>query len=173
MALRAGRLASAGLALTALAAAGCSSSPSNNSGSTPHPSSPTSSGAAGTTLKTAKISGKTVLTNAKGFTLYSFAPDTSTTSRCNGNCATAWPPVKGPGTAGAGVTGKITEIKRSDGRMQAVYNGRPLYTFTGDTAPGQANGNGSTAFGGLWRVVPATGTAVPTAGSSSSGGGGY
>ena len=47
------------------------------------------------TLKTAKIGGVTVLTNAKGFTLYSFAPDTSTKSACNGACATDWPPVKG------------------------------------------------------------------------------
>jgi predicted lipoprotein with Yx(FWY)xxD motif len=121
-------------------------------------------------LKTTKINGVTVLTSAKGFTVYSFAPDTKTTSKCNGACAQAWPPVKGPATAGSGVTGKLGTIKRSDGSTQVTYNGHPLYTFTGDTAPGQANGNGTTAFGGLWRDVTPSGKPAPT---STSGGGGY
>src|SRR5262252_4406604 len=44
-----------------------------------------------------------------------------------------WPPVKAPATAGTGVTGKLGTIKRSDGSMQATYNGHPLYTYSGDT----------------------------------------
>ena len=63
------------------------------------PSSPTPAAAAAAGLKTAKVGGVTVLTNAKGFTLYSFAPDTATKSACNGACATSWPPVKAPATA--------------------------------------------------------------------------
>jgi len=114
----------------------------------------------------------TVLTNAKGFTLYSFAPDTSTTSKCNGACATNWPPVK-PGTASA-AKGVFATIKRSDGTTQLVFNGHPLYTFTGDTAPGTASGNGVNAFGGLWHEVPASGAAAPAGGTSpTSGGGAY
>jgi predicted lipoprotein with Yx(FWY)xxD motif len=128
------------------------------------------SASSGTTLKTTKIHGVTVLTNAKGFTVYSFAPDNSTTSKCNGACAQAWPPVKGPAKAGPGVTGKLATLKRSDGSIQATYNGHPLYTFTADTAPGQANGNGSTAFGGVWKEITPTGKAAPT---STSSGGGY
>ena len=69
-----------------------------------------------------------MLTNAKGLTLYSFAPDTMTTSHCNGACAQLWPPVRGPVTAGPGVTWKLGTIKRSDGAIQATYNGHPLYT---------------------------------------------
>ena len=84
-------------------------------------------------LKTAKVGGVTVLTNAKGFTLYSFAPDTSTTSKCNGTCAQSWPPVK-PGTA-SGVKGAFGTIKRSDGSAQLTFHGHPLYTFVGDTVP--------------------------------------
>jgi predicted lipoprotein with Yx(FWY)xxD motif len=121
------------------------------------------------TLKTTKIHGVTVLTNAKGFTVYSFAPDTKTASKCNGACAQAWPPVKGPATAGPGVTGKLATIKRSDGSTQATYNGHPLYTFTADTAPGQANGNGSNAFGGVWKEVTPSGKAAPASTSSGSG----
>ena len=93
--------------------------------------------ASSSALKTTKIGGATVLTNAKGFTLYWFAPDTPTTSKCNGSCAAYWPPVKGPATAGAGVTGKLATITRSDGSMQATYNGHPLYTYVADSAPGR------------------------------------
>jgi predicted lipoprotein with Yx(FWY)xxD motif len=160
----------AGLASLALIAAACgSSAPSSSPGAG-------SSSSAGTTssssaLKTAKIGGATVLTNAKGFTLYSFAPDTSTTSKCNGSCIHYWPPVKGPATAGPGVTGKLTVITRSDGSKQAAYNGHPLYTYVGDTAPGQDKGNNLNLSGGVWHVITVSGSAAPA--SSSSGGGGY
>jgi predicted lipoprotein with Yx(FWY)xxD motif len=65
--------------------------------------------------------------------------------------------VAGPATAGAGVTGKLGTIKRSDGSTQATYNGHPLYTYVGDSAPGQAKGNGLNLSGGLWHEVPASG----------------
>jgi predicted lipoprotein with Yx(FWY)xxD motif len=123
-------------------------------------------------LKTAKIGGATVLTNAKGFTVYWFAPDTATMSNCNGACAQSWPPVKGPTTA-PGVKGKFGTIKRADGSVQATYNGHPLYTYVGDTAPGQATGNGLNAFGGLWREVSTSRASSHTGGSSSGSGGGY
>jgi predicted lipoprotein with Yx(FWY)xxD motif len=122
------------------------------------------------------IGGATVVTNAKGFTVYSFGPDTATKSNCNGSCATYWPPVKGPVTAGAGVTGKIGTITRSDGSTQATYNGHPLYTYISDTAPGQAKGNGLNLSGGLWKEIPASGAAAPASSapaSTSGGGGGY
>ena len=112
--------------------------------------------AAAGSLKTAKIGGATVLTSAKGFTLYSFAPDTSTTSKCNGACAQNWPPVEGPATA-SGVKGTFGTIKRSDGSVQATFDGHPLYAFVGDTAPGQAKGNGLNAAGGLWHEVTTSG----------------
>jgi len=168
--------AAAGLA----ALAACSSSSSSSSSapsSAPATSAPATgasatgsaaaaaSGAAAATtagLKTASIGGVTVLTNAKGFTLYSFAPDTATKSACNGACATAWPPQTASGT----VTSPYTTIKRSDGSTQLVFHGHPLYTFTGDTAPGTASGNGVNAFGGLWHEVPASGAAAPAGGTS-------
>ncbi len=71
----------------------------------------------------------TVLTNAGGFTLYSFAPDTPSRSNCHGTCAGYWPPVTGTPAAGPGVTGKLGTIKRSDGATQATYNVIP-YTPT-------------------------------------------
>jgi predicted lipoprotein with Yx(FWY)xxD motif len=155
-------------ALVACSSAGAS--PSSSGGSTSSPAA-----AAAGTVKTATIAGMTVLTNSKGFTLYSFAPDTPTKSNCNGTCAQNWPPVTGPVTA-AGVTGTFGTIKRSDGSVQATFDGHPLYTFVGDTAPGQAKGNGLNASGGLWHEVTTAGTAAsaPAGGSSSgSGGSGY
>jgi hypothetical protein len=58
--------------------------------------------------------------------------------------------------------------------VQATYNGHPLYTYKGDTAPGQAKGNGLNIQGGLWHEVTVSGAAAPApSGSASAGGGGY
>jgi predicted lipoprotein with Yx(FWY)xxD motif len=155
-------LPAAAAVVAACSSSGTPSGTSSSGGSSAHVA------AAAVGLKTANIGGVTVLTNDKGFTLYSFAPDTSTASKCNGTCAQSWPPVK-PGTASA-VKGAFGTIKRSDGSAQLTFHGRPLYTFVGDTAPGQAKGNGINAFGGLWHEAPASGGAAP-AGTASSGGG--
>ena len=111
---------------------------------------------AGTSLKTTTIGGTTVLTNAKGLTLYSFAPDTPASSKCYGSCAVYWPPVTGTTAAGRGLPGKVTTITRTDGSHQLTYNGHPLYTYIGDTAPGQARGDNLNLNGGLWHEVPAS-----------------
>jgi predicted lipoprotein with Yx(FWY)xxD motif len=108
----------------------------------------------GTVLKTTTIGGTTVLTNAKGFTLYSFAPDTPAASKCYGSCAVYWPPVTGTPAASPGVPGRIGTIKRTDGSEQLTYNGHPLYTYIADTAPGQARGNNIDLNGGVWHEVP-------------------
>jgi predicted lipoprotein with Yx(FWY)xxD motif len=168
--------APAGLAGIALIAAACGSSPTSTSGSGGSASAAAASPAtaSSTALKTAKISGATVLTNAKGFTLYWFAPDTATKSNCNGSCAGYWPPVKGPATAGTGVIGTLATIKRADGSVQATWNGHPLYTYVSDTAPGQAKGNGLNLSGGVWHEVTISGAAASAATpSAKSSGGGY
>jgi predicted lipoprotein with Yx(FWY)xxD motif len=133
-------------------------------------------GASSTMVLARKIGNVTVLTNAKGFTLYWFAPDTPTMSKCDGTCAHYWPPLKGPVTAGTGVTGKLGTIKRSDGSTQATYNGHPLYTYIGDSRPGQDTGNNLNLSGGVWHVVPVSGRPAPAPSatqSTSGGGGGY
>jgi predicted lipoprotein with Yx(FWY)xxD motif len=108
-------------------------------------------------LKAVRIGGMTVLADANGRTLYWFAPDTAARSACYGSCTTYWPTVKGPAAAGPGVTGKLSVLTRSDGSVQAAYDGHPLYTYVGDSAPGQANGNGLNLNGGLWHEVTASG----------------
>jgi predicted lipoprotein with Yx(FWY)xxD motif len=139
--LTAAGLAVAALVLFGLVVAGASSPPP---------------AATGTGLKTTTIGGTTVLTNAKGFTLYSFAPDTTTASKCYGSCAVYWPPVTGTAAAGQGLPGKVTTITRTDGSHQLTYNGHPLYTYIADTAPGQARGNNINLNGGVWHEVPAS-----------------
>ena len=173
-------LVPAGLVPAALIAAGCSS---GGSGGSPNaaskPASPAHSAApaaAGSTLKSAKIGGATVLTDAKGLTLYWFVPDTATKSMCNGSCATFWPPVKGPATLRAGMKGTLGTITRSDGSVQATFDGHPLYTYKGDSKPGDNSGNGVNASGGVWHEVTVSGAAPapsPSAKSTSSSGGGY
>jgi predicted lipoprotein with Yx(FWY)xxD motif len=112
--------------------------------------SPVATADIGAALKTAKIGGVNVLTNASGLTLYWFVPDTSTSSTCTGSCAIYWPPVSGSQGAGPGVTGRLGTIKRAGGGLQATYDGHPLYTYIGDRGPGQANGNDLDLNGGFW-----------------------
>ena len=168
------RMLLAVLAFTAGAAvlAACSSSGTSSTGGSGGGSSSSPAAAAAGSLKTTTIGGATVLTNAQGFTLYSFAPDTPTTSNCNGTCAQNWPPVQGPATA-SGVTGTFGTIKRSDGSVQTTFDGHPLYTFAADTAPGQNKGNGLNAAGGLWHEITTSGSATAGGSSPGSGGGGY
>jgi predicted lipoprotein with Yx(FWY)xxD motif len=166
----------AGLAAVALVTAACGSSStggSSSSGGSASPAASATANSSGTALRTATIGGTTVLTNAKGFTLYWFVPDTPTKSNCNAGCASFWPPVKGPATAGSGVTGKLATITRDDGSTQASYDGHPLYTYVADTAPGQAKGNGINISGGVWHEMTASGATAAASTSSSGGGGGY
>lgn len=110
-----------------------------------------------TVLQTRTIDGVTVLTDAEGYTLYWFGPDTARWSACQGDCVRSWPPVAGPASWRAGVTGTIGAIVRPDGTLQATYDGHPLYTTTADTGPGQAKGNGVWSDGGEWHEVTVPG----------------
>jgi len=66
-------------------------------------------------LETAKIGGVTVLTNARGFTLYWFAPDTPAKSNCNGGCAAYWPPLTGTrGLSNNGTASGVSEPTRAE-----------------------------------------------------------
>lgn len=124
----------------------------------------------------------TILVDSQGRTLYLFAKDSGTKSACSGACATAWPPLRDSGkpTAGTGLNASLLgTAPRSDGNPQVTYNGHPLYTFVMDQKPGDANGQGSTAFGGSWFTLNTAGNQVTAAAqpttttSGSSGGGGY
>ncbi len=173
----------AGLAAFALTVSACASSGSSSSGTVANTSAAGSSSSApaaagGNTVTAKTIGSQQVLVDSQGMTLYWFAIDTPTKSNCSGSCATYWPVVKGPVTAGSGVTGTLGTITRSDGTKQATYLGHPLYTYVGDKGPGQNKGNGLNISGGLWYEMTVSGsTPAPGAGSTatstSGGGGGY
>jgi predicted lipoprotein with Yx(FWY)xxD motif len=105
-------------------------------------------------LTTVRIGGATVLANGKRFTVYSFAPDTPTTSMCDASCAAYWPPVIGTAAVNAGLPGPIRTIIRTDGSHQLTYDGHPLYTYIADNAPGQNKGNNLNLNGGRWHDLP-------------------
>jgi predicted lipoprotein with Yx(FWY)xxD motif len=114
---------------------------------------PSAGSGARVTLKTVTIGGVRVLTDGHGLTLYWFAPDTPTMSRCTGSCAAYWPPVLGNPEAGPGITGTLGTVSRGGRTVQATYDGHPLYTYIGDNGPGQASGNNLDLNGGLWYEV--------------------
>jgi predicted lipoprotein with Yx(FWY)xxD motif len=99
---------------------------------------------------------ESVLVDSHGFTLYELAPETSHHLLCKSSlCMSFWPPLKAPkgkATKGAGVSGRLGTLRRQ-GFMQLTLNGRPLYRFAGDSAKGQANGQGIMSFGGTWHAV--------------------
>ena len=104
-------------------------------------------GAPSATAATVEAKGAVVVAGSNGMSVYTFAKDTaaSGTSACTAGCLTTWPaltvPAGGTPSAGAGVTGKLGTITRTDtGALQVTYNGLPLYFFSGDKAAGDLNG---------------------------------
>jgi predicted lipoprotein with Yx(FWY)xxD motif len=98
-------------------------------------------------------------------TLYVFAADVPNSGRsaCTGSCLTYWPPVLVPAVPKAsGVAGKLGTIPAAGGKRQLTIDGRPLYTYVGDSATGDTNGQGLNLSGGLWWVVSPAGKAVTT-----------
>lgn len=180
----------AATALAAALAAGCSSGDSGRSSTSSTAAggaSPTTGGtrvpavadlpgqALGFAAPPATVTAKSlppgkVLVTDKGFTLYLFEKDTSNKSTCTGSCATAWPPLltNGKPTAGDGVQSKLlSTTKRGGNTTQVTYNNHPLYRFSGDTKPGQTNGQGLAAFGAKWFVLGTDGKKIEKTSSPS------
>lgn len=114
-----------------------------------------SSGSAVIKTATATINGasKTILTNTQGMTLYYFTPDSATTAACTTGCVSTWPPLLFQGSStpasSTSLSGTLSAVSTGNG-TQVEYNGHPLYTYSGDTAAGQTNGEG---IGGKWFVA--------------------
>jgi predicted lipoprotein with Yx(FWY)xxD motif len=124
----------------------------------------------------------THLADARGRSVYAFTTDTARTSSCSGACLAEWQPVSTTGAvhAGPGARQSFLSTIAANGRTQVEYGGHPLYYFVGDTAAGQANGQGLDDFGGQWWLLSPSGaeltgngggTSSPlSSGSGSSGG---
>src|SRR4051812_34471652 len=120
----------------------------------------------------------TILTDAKGMSLYFFDNDKAIKpqSACTGACPSMWPPLTASEgtTVGAGLdAAKLGQVVRADGLVQLTYNNWPLYRYSGDTAKGQTNGQG---IMGIWHVAGVDGKPVTMAAAAiqpQSTGGGY
>ncbi len=93
----------------------------------------------------------TILTTFNGMTLYERTSDPAPGSNCTGQCAHLWPPLLSNGTviSTAPIGGNLMVHMTANGE-QVEYNGHPLYTYSGDTAPGQTNGQG---VGNVWQTI--------------------
>lgn len=111
------------------------------------------------TAQNAKL-GKKIVVTASGRTLYTLSAEVHGKFICTKACLSSWHPLKVP--AGGKVEGvaKLGVIARPDGGRQATFNGRPLYTFTGDTKSGQVNGEGFKDVG-TWHAAVAAKTTAP------------
>jgi predicted lipoprotein with Yx(FWY)xxD motif len=175
------------IAGAALLVAACGGGNGYSSGSTPAAASPAASPAtaaaspaavstagqtAAATLKVGDSKLGKVLTDAAGFTLYTFKNDTTPgKSSCTGSCAANWPPATATTAppAPSGVTGTVALITRDDGSQQITFDGKPVYRFAADKAPGDVNGDG---VSNVWFAVVVTGgasTSPTTAAAASSG----
>jgi predicted lipoprotein with Yx(FWY)xxD motif len=116
-------------------------------------------------LKLRHTSVGTILVNSRGFTLYAFSRDAKNKNACQKikQCLKVWPPVttSGRAVAGSGVRRSlIGSIRLSNGARQVTYAGHPLYTYLGDTRPGQTSYVNLFQFGGFWPAVSASGHEV-------------
>lgn len=151
-----------GVALGLLALVGCGSSSSYGGGSTAGSGSSSGSGSADAVLRTADSPLGQIAVAADGFTVYVFDQDAGKTSTCTGSCADLWPPVTAD-TADPqadGVTGEVGTITRDDGTRQVTLEGRPLYTYAGDSDPGDVTGQG---VEDVWWAVGTDGAPVTAA----------
>ncbi len=122
------------------------------------------------TIGTDHVSGLgAVLDDSAGLTLYHLTTENGGTIRCTGSCAETWPPVIVTGSLPIGsavITGTFGTVERPGGTKQLTYDGMPLYTYTGDSGPGEANGQG---IQGVWFAVTPSGSSDATGAGSASG----
>jgi predicted lipoprotein with Yx(FWY)xxD motif len=101
-----------------------------------------------------------VLVNSEGLTLYDFHKDKAGKSACYGQCASVWPPLltgSDPQPSNGATASKLGTTKRKDGTLQVTYAGHPLYLYTADAKPGDANGNDIDSFGAQWYALQPSG----------------
>ena len=156
--------------LAAVAVAGCGS---NTSGA---PAPPKTTNGQSAMVGVANENLGSILVDSQGRTLYLFRRDSGTKSVCTGACAIDWPPLRATGKPAVGrglQASAVATSKRSDGAAQVTYHGHPLYTYTGDSKPGDTSGQGLNAFGGAWFAVTSTGAQASGSGSSSGTSNGY
>ncbi|MCX5381581.1 SCO0930 family lipoprotein [Streptomyces sp. NBC_00091] len=106
-----------------------------------------------------------IIQNAEGWTLYRFDKDSAWPMKigCVDACTDAWKPAEPVDKSQvSGIDAKLVGlVKRPDGSEQLTIDCWPVYTFTGDKAPGDVNGQGKQ---GLWWAVTDKGKKAKAAG---------
>lgn len=154
------KLAAATLAVSLLAA-GCGGDDDDDaagSAATAAPPSAASAAEGAGSIELADTSLGQVIVDAEGMTLYLFVADGQGESTCYDECEASWPVLEGEVSAGEGLDSALVgTTTRTNGDVQATYNGWPLYYFSGDAAVGDTKGQG---LRDVWYVVDAGGDAV-------------
>ena len=148
--------------------------PYGGGGTTNPPATPPTTGSSASAMiqtATVTVNGQSVtaLTNAAGRTLYDLTADTPTSTACSGSCTTIWFPLltTGAPSSATPLPHQVSVLADANGQ-QVEYDCHLLYAFSGDTAAGQAHGEGIVSFGGTWHVVAPT-LSIPSGGSNSGG----
>jgi predicted lipoprotein with Yx(FWY)xxD motif len=119
--------------------------------------------ASGGVLGVAKTSLGSVLVDSRGMTVYVLTADAPGQSTCSALCLDKWPLVSAPAgdvTSVPGVSALLGVTKATSGASMLTAGGSPLYTYSGDSAPGDTHGEGIEAYGGKWYAVSPSGVAV-------------
>ena len=84
--------------------------------------------------------------------LYAWDGDDPGVSNCYDECVETWVPLRATSEKinGPSVNGAFRTTMRADGNLQVMFNQQPLYSFLGDEAPSQINGEG---VNGEWWIV--------------------
>jgi len=154
----------------AAALAGCGAA----AGSTSSPGTPSTNngGSTSSTISTGTTSLGTVLVDSQGRTLYYFIPEQGgKLGACDASCLATWPPVtvSGSPTSSSGVTGTLGVVSitlNGAAASEVTYNSWPLHRYSGDSASGQANGQG---IANVWFAAEPATTSTETGATSASG----
>lgn len=82
---------------------------------------------------------RTILADAKGFSLYTFDADTENQSNCTGECLKVWPPLHV--SEHERLFSPYSKIIGNDGQPQLTLKGLPLYHYERDQRPGDTFGH--------------------------------
>jgi predicted lipoprotein with Yx(FWY)xxD motif len=175
------------LGIAAVAAAvllaGCGSSYGNKPAAASKPSTTTSSSSTdpATKFSIASVAGVgNAVVDGNGRTVYVLTSASTKNVPCtDGNgCTKIWPDLALPdgvssAKAGSGLKASLLGTKMTNGETYATYNGWLLYEYSGDSNPGDGNGQGIQSFGGTWYVLDASGNPVKSGGGGYGSNGGY
>jgi predicted lipoprotein with Yx(FWY)xxD motif len=106
-----------------------------------------------------------ILVDGHGLTVYAFTRDSRRHDRCVtiAGCTGIWPPLTTGGAPQAGRGAKrslLGTIALGGGTRQVTYAGHPLYTYVGNSGPGDTSYVGVSQFGGRWLALTPAGHLV-------------